>query len=48
LLFAAPAESKQGIEVWGPTPPAFSLMREIKRQFDPRGLLNPGRYVGGL
>jgi glycolate oxidase FAD binding subunit len=48
VLFAAPAESKQGIEVWGPTPPAFSLMREIKRQFDPRGLLNPGRYVGGL
>jgi glycolate oxidase FAD binding subunit len=48
VLFAAPAESKQGIEVWGPTPPAFSLMRQIKRRFDPRGLLNPGRYVGGL
>ena len=48
VLFAAPAELKQGVEVWGPTPTAFSLMRGIKRQFDPLGLLNPGRYVGGL
>jgi glycolate oxidase FAD binding subunit len=48
VLFAAPAELKRGIEVWGPAPPSFSLMREIKRQFDPDGLLNPGRFVGGL
>jgi glycolate oxidase FAD binding subunit len=48
VLFAAPTELKQGIEVWGPSPPAFSLMREIKHQFDPDNILNPGRFVGGL
>jgi len=26
----------------------LALMRKIKRQFDPKGLLNPGRFVGGL
>ncbi|HEX2928850.1 MAG TPA: FAD-binding protein, partial [Candidatus Binatia bacterium] len=48
VLFAAPPELKQGIEVWGPSPQAFSLMREIKHQFDPDNILNPGRFVGGL
>ena len=48
VLFAAPGELKQGIEVWGPSPPAFSLMREIKRQFDPNELLNPGRFLAGI
>jgi glycolate oxidase FAD binding subunit len=48
VLFAAPAELKQGLEVWGSSPLAMSLMREIKRQFDPNELLNPGRFVGNL
>lgn len=48
VIFAAPAALKRGLEVWGPAPEAFSLMREIKRRFDPDGLLNPGRFVGGL
>jgi glycolate oxidase FAD binding subunit len=48
VLFTAPAWLKQGIEVWGSSPPASSLMREIKRQFDPDELLNPGRFIGNL
>jgi glycolate oxidase FAD binding subunit len=48
VLFAAPAVLKQGIEVWGPAPATLSLMREIKRQFDPLGLLNSGRFLGGI
>jgi glycolate oxidase FAD binding subunit len=48
VIFAAPAHLKRGIDVWGPDPPTLSLMREIKRQFDPKGLLNPGRFLGGI
>lgn len=48
VLFAAPASMKQGVDVWGPIPTTFPLMRDLKRQFDPQGLLNPGRFVGGL
>jgi glycolate oxidase FAD binding subunit len=35
-------------DVWFGEPPAFFLMRRIKREFDPRGTLNPGRFVGGI
>lgn len=48
IIFAAPAELKQGVDVWGPTTPAHTLMRKIKQEFDPVGLLNPGRFIGGL
>ena len=48
IIFAAPADAKNNIDVWGPAPPTLALMRKIKRQFDPKGLLNPGRFVGGL
>jgi glycolate oxidase FAD binding subunit len=48
IVLAAPTNLKRGIDVWGPAPPTLSLMREIKRQFDPEGLLNPGRFVGGI
>lgn len=48
ILFAAPADLKRGLDVWGRLPPAFPLMREIKRRFDPDHLLNPGRFVGHL
>jgi glycolate dehydrogenase FAD-binding subunit len=48
IMLAAPTHLKRGIDVWGPAPPTLSLMREIKRQFDPKGLLNPGRFVGAL
>ena len=48
VMFAAPANLKDGIEVWGPSPPSFALMRDIKEHFDPKGIMNPGRFVGGL
>lgn len=47
-MMTAPPAVKEGIDVWGPSPPSFAIMREIKQQFDPLGLLNPGRFVGGL
>jgi glycolate dehydrogenase FAD-binding subunit len=48
IIFAAPANLKQGVDIWGSAPPTLFLMREIKRQFDPQGLLNPGRFVAGI
>lgn len=37
-----------GHDVWAPLPASFSLMRELKRRFDPDAVLAPGRFVGGL
>ena len=39
---------KRTIDVWGPTPPGFGLMEELKRRFDPDGVFSPGRSVGRL
>jgi glycolate oxidase FAD binding subunit len=44
----APAEIKHRLDVWGYEAPALALMRRIKSQFDPKGVLNPGRFVGGI
>ena len=42
-VLQAPVEIKQQIDVWGYRGNAVPLMREIKQQFDPNGILNPGR-----
>jgi glycolate oxidase FAD binding subunit len=45
----APAELKTQLEVWGPIhPDSLQIMARLKREFDPDGVLNPGRFVGGL
>jgi glycolate oxidase FAD binding subunit len=36
------------VDVWGPLGDGLGVMRAIKRQFDPNGILNPGRGPGGL
>ena len=43
-----PAHLKDGIDVWGEEPGSIGIMRRIKEQFDPAGLLNPGRFLGRL
>jgi len=44
----APHSLRGNIDVWGPAPAALPLMREIKRRFDPNGILNPHRFVGSI
>jgi len=48
ILHAAPPEVRAGVDVWGPPPPAMSLMRAVKEKLDPGRRLAPGRFVGGL
>lgn len=45
---SAPLELKRSCDVWGPAGPGIRLMRNIKEQFDPQGILSPGRFVGGI
>jgi len=34
--------------VWGRKRGDFELFEKLKKAFDPRGVLSPGRFVGGL
>jgi glycolate oxidase FAD binding subunit len=48
VVLRGPAEAElDAATVWGPPPPGFDAMRAIKRQFDPKNILNPGRFIFG-
>ncbi|MCI0547527.1 MAG: FAD-binding oxidoreductase [Candidatus Rokubacteria bacterium] len=47
LLEWAPLAIKERVPVWEPPGAAHRVMRRIKDQLDPRGILNPGRWSGG-
>ena len=44
----SPATWKSALNVWGAPREDFALMRKLKNVFDPRGILAPGRFVGGI
>lgn len=44
----APLAVKEQVEVWDPPSPAVRIMRRIKAEIDPKGIMNPGRFVGGI
>jgi glycolate oxidase FAD binding subunit len=45
----APIELKGHCDAWGDIDPdILAIMGRIKTEFDPGGVLNPGRFVGGL
>jgi glycolate oxidase FAD binding subunit len=48
VLVRASDDLKARVDIWGPIGDGFALMRAIKQQFDPMGILNPGRGPGGL
>lgn len=43
-----PASWRGKVDAWGPTPGNFDLLRKTKQTFDPDGLLNRGRFAGGI
>lgn len=48
VLEELPARAKPGREVFGVAAATLSLMRVLKGRFDPRGVLNRGRFCGGI
>ena len=48
VLHEAPPEIKRRIDAWGAPGDSLGMMKKLKAEFDPRGLFNPGRYVGGI
>lgn len=48
VVTAAPLAVKTRIDVWGGMGDARPTMTRLKQQFDARGTLNPGRFVGGI
>ncbi|MGA8233208.1 MAG: FAD-binding oxidoreductase [Candidatus Acidiferrales bacterium] len=48
VVLSAPLGIKRRIDSWGDPGDALPLMRAVKQQLDPHGILNPGRFVGGI
>jgi glycolate oxidase FAD binding subunit len=48
VLHTAPATLKAHLDAWGKPGGAFDVMRRLKAEFDPRGICNPGRFLGGI
>ena len=48
VLESAPPSFKAQFDCWGDLGPQAQVMGELKHEFDPRRVLNPGRFVNGL
>ena len=48
VVLKAPQALRQHVDLWGDAGTALPLMKRVKEQFDPHGILNRGRFVGGI
>lgn len=48
LILTAPQEIHASVDAFGTSDATLQLMRQLKRQFDPRSVLNPGRVIPEL
>ena len=48
IVQSCPAEVKREFDVWGAEPRGMGVMRRLKAQYDPNGIMNPGRLAGGM
>ena len=43
-----PTRVKSRFDVWDDVGESLATMRRLKEQYDPKGVLNPGRFLGGI
>ena len=48
IVERSPRMIKEKVNVWGQTRSDVVVVRRLKAKLDPSGILNPGRYVGGV
>ena len=48
ILPRCPTAWKAALRVWGEPRPDWALAERVKHTFDPKGVMNPGRFVGTI
>jgi glycolate oxidase FAD binding subunit len=48
IIQSAPADVKNKLKIWGEIGSHFVVMKRLKNQLDPTGIMSPGRFVEGL
>jgi glycolate oxidase FAD binding subunit len=48
IVESSPRDLKERVSVWGRPRSDEAVMRRLKETVDPEGVLNPGRFVGGV
>lgn len=48
IVERAPLSVKAGVDVWDYNGDSLAIMRGLKAQYDPNGILNPNRFAGGI
>ena len=48
VIESSPLSVKKKVNVWGEPQADYRIMRRLKEEIDPAGILNPGRFVGGI
>jgi glycolate oxidase FAD binding subunit len=48
VVESSPLSIKKKIDVWGKSRSDYRIVRRLKEEIDPEGILNPGRFIGGI
>jgi len=48
MVESSPKTIKKKVDVWGQSRNDVRIIRRLKEEIDPAGVLNPGRFVGGI
>jgi FAD/FMN-containing dehydrogenase len=48
VIESSPSLIKKKVDPWGKSRSDVPIMRRIKKQIDPAGIFNPGRFVGRI